>query len=165
MSARIFQLNISRGGVPKLAVREADVETNGLVGDVQKNTKIHGGPLRAVCLYSLERILELQAEGHPIYPGSIGENITITGLPWTDLAAGQRWAFGDEVILELVKQTDPCTNISASFVGGAFGRVDHPVETRERHRGYIGPHWARWYTRVERGGHVRVGDAVTRLLV
>ncbi len=157
MSARIFQLNMSSGGVPKLPVREATVETNGLVGDVQTHTKIHGGPMRAVCLYSLERILELQAEGHRIYPGSIGENITITGLLWSELAAGQRWAFGDEVILELVKQTDPCKNIAASFIDGNFKRVEH--------RGDVPPHWARWYTRVERTGLVRVGDPITRVLL
>jgi MOSC domain-containing protein YiiM len=157
MSARIFQLNMSSGGVPKLPVREASIETNGLVGDVQTHTKIHGGPMRAVCLYSLERILELQAEGHRIYPGSIGENITITGLPWTSLEVGQRWAFGDEVILELVKPTDPCKNIAASFVDGNFKRVDH--------RGDALPHWSRWYTRVERIGRVRVGDAIQRVLL
>lgn len=157
MSARIFQLNSSTGGVPKLPVREAMIETNGLVGDVQRNTKLHGGPMRAVCLYSLERILDLQREGHRIYPGSIGENITISGLPWVDLAAGQRWAFGDEVILELVKPTDPCKNIAASFIGGDFRRVDH--------RGDAPPGWARWYSRVERGGRVRVGDVITRVLL
>lgn len=157
MGARIFQLNMSGGGVPKLPVREAIVETNGLVGDVQKHTKIHGGPMRAVCLYSLERILELQTEGHRIYPGSIGENITITGLSWTSLEAGQRWAFGAEVILELVKQTDPCKNISASFVDGNFKRVEH--------RGDVLPYWARWYTRVERKGRVRVGDPIERVLL
>lgn len=157
MAARIFQLNASGGGVPKLPIREATIETNGLVGDVQKNTKIHGGPMRAVCLYSLERILELQVEGHRIYPGAIGENITITGLPWTSLEAGQRWAFGDEVILKLVKQTDPCKNIAASFVGGNFKRVDH--------RDDAPPAWARWYARVERTGRVRVGDSIERVLL
>src|SRR5688572_28726863 len=123
MAARIFQLNMSSGGVPKLPVRDAVIETNGLVGDVQTHTKIHGGPMRAVCLYSLERILELQTEGHRVFPGSIGENITITGLSWPVLEAGQRWAFGDEAILELVKQTDPCKNIAASFIDGNFKRV------------------------------------------
>lgn len=157
MVARIFQLNASSGGVPKLPVREATIETNGLVGDVQKNTKIHGGPMKAVCLFSLDLILQLQAEGHPIVPGSIGENITISGLTWSELAAGQRWAFGSEVILELVKQTDPCKNIAASFIDGNFKRVEH--------RGDVPPHWARWYTRVERCGRVRVGDPIERVLL
>jgi MOSC domain-containing protein YiiM len=156
MSARVFQLNASRGGVPKLPVREATIETNGLVGDVQKNTKIHGGPTRAVCLFSLDLILALQAEGHRIYPGSIGENVTTVDLAWTALDAGQRWALGDEVILVLVKPTDPCKTIAASFVDGNFKRVDH----RDVPAG-----WARWYASVERGGIVRVGDPIERLLL
>ena len=82
MEGRIFQLNVSNGGVPKLPVREALLTPDGLEGDRQAHPQIHGGPERALCLYALERILELQAEGHPIYPGSIGENITVCGLDW-----------------------------------------------------------------------------------
>ncbi|MFN2109684.1 MAG: MOSC domain-containing protein, partial [Anaerolineae bacterium] len=78
--AMIFQINISHGGVPKLAVRSAEVTELGLVGDTHNNTKVHGGPTRALCLYSLERILALQAEGHPIFAGSTGENLTLAGL-------------------------------------------------------------------------------------
>ncbi len=82
MTGQIFQLNISAGGVPKLAVREGQVNELGMVGDEHRFPDIHGGPERALCLFSLERILELQAEGHPIFPGAVGENITITGLDW-----------------------------------------------------------------------------------
>jgi len=77
MEGRIFQLNISPGGVPKLPLREAMVGELGLEGDGHSFPDIHGGPERALCLFSLERILELQAEGHPIFPGAAGENITI----------------------------------------------------------------------------------------
>ena len=106
--ARIFQLSTSRGGVPKLAVREARVTTLGLEGDGHAHPKIHGGPERALCLYSLEVIAALQAEGHPIFPGSTGENVTITGLPGTSLAAGVRLALGAEVIVELTRIASPC---------------------------------------------------------
>lgn len=82
MTAHIFQLNMSAGGVPKTAVRRATVTELGLSGDKQLDLKHHGGPMRALCLYSLERILALQADGHPIFPGSIGENITVAGLDW-----------------------------------------------------------------------------------
>ena len=74
MSGRIFQLSASGGGVPKLPVREVRIGRLGLEGDVQKHTKIHGGPDRAVCLYALEVICALQAEGHPVYPGALGDN-------------------------------------------------------------------------------------------
>ncbi len=85
MNGRIFQLNTSAGGVPKLAIREGLVNEWGLMGDDHRFPDIHGGPERALCLFSLERILELQAEGHPIFPGSVGENVTISGLEWEKL--------------------------------------------------------------------------------
>ena len=50
--------------------------------------KVHGGPERAVSLFSLEVIRRLQDEGHPIYPGATGENLTVAGLDWAALAAG-----------------------------------------------------------------------------
>jgi MOSC domain-containing protein YiiM len=48
----------------------AVIDINGIVGDDQAAKKYHGGPDRALVLYSLEIIEALQAEGHPISPGS-----------------------------------------------------------------------------------------------
>jgi MOSC domain-containing protein YiiM len=50
-SGRIFQINISDGGVPKKWVRQAYVKRLGLEGDCQNNTVHHGGPERALCLF------------------------------------------------------------------------------------------------------------------
>mgnify|MGYP001546397598 CR=1 FL=1 len=145
--ARIFQLSTSRGGVPKLAVREARVTALGLEGDGHAHPKIHGGPERALCLYSLEVICALQAEGHPIFPGSAGENVTIAGLAWTSLAAGARLALGSEVIVELTRVASPCKQIVESFADRKGDRLADPA---------IG----RWYARVLREGALRVSDAV-----
>ena len=101
MTGRIFQLNSSPGGVPKLALREAEVTELGLSGDEHKFPDIHGGPERALCLYSLERILELQQEGHPIFPGAVGENVTISGIDWNKVTPGQRLALGNECLWKL----------------------------------------------------------------
>src|ERR671916_3442330 len=101
MDGRIFQLNRSDGGVPKLGVRAAVVTETGLEGDRQRDLRYHGGPERALCLFALERILELQAEGHPIFPGSVGENLTVVGLDWSGLAPGARLALGDEGRVEV----------------------------------------------------------------
>ena len=49
-----------------------------------------GGPLAALCLYSLEVIQALQAEGHSIFPGSVGENITLSHLDWSRVTPGVR---------------------------------------------------------------------------
>ena len=75
MTARLYQISISRGGVPKLPIPHARITTAGVEGDRQHDTRHHGGPDRAVCVFSLDVIRRLQVEGHPIVPGSVGENL------------------------------------------------------------------------------------------
>lgn len=145
--SRIFQLSLGKGGVPKLPVREAYANELGLEGDGHAHPKIHGGPERALCLYSLEVIAQLQADGHPIWPGSVGENVTITGYDWASLAAGTRLALGD-VQLELTRIAAPCKQIIESFSDRNSKRL-------------AAPELARWYARVLRPGRVRVGMPVT----
>lgn len=148
--AHIFQINISAGGVPKLPVPRAEVTSLGLGGDAHHNTKVHGGPRRALCLYSLERLLALQAEGHPIFPGATGENLTITGLLWDVLTPGARLCVGADVLLEITGYTAPCPKIVESFVGGDIRRM-----SQEAH-----PGWSRLYAQVLTPGVVNVGDPV-----
>ena len=153
MDGRIFQLNCSSGGVPKLAVREAFLTPTGLEGDRQRDLRIHGGPERALCLFALERILELQHEGHPIFPGSVGENVTVVGLDWQRLEPGARLSLGDEALVEVTRYTSPCKTIAGSFVGRDFKRIlqeDHPGHSRV-------------YARVIQTGRLAVGQLV-RLL-
>ena len=150
MTGRIFQLNTSAGGVPKLAVAEGLVHELGLAGDEHRFPDIHGGPDRALCLFSLERILELQAEGEPIFPGAVGENVTISGLDWAQLVPGVQLSLGDEVLLEVTSYTTPCNTISAYFVDGKFQRISQKVN----------PGWSRVYARVLKGGHLKVGQPV-----
>jgi MOSC domain-containing protein YiiM len=150
MDGRIFQLNRSGGGVPKLAVREALLTPAGLEGDRQRDTRVHGGPERALCLYSLERILELQREGHSVFPGSVGENVTVVGLDWARLEPGARLALGDEAVVEVTRYTTPCKTIADSFAGRDFKRI-----SQKEHPGY-----SRVYARVLRAGRLAVGQAV-----
>ena len=59
--ARVVQINVNpRGGVPKHRVASTDVTANGVVGDKQRDKRYHGGPTRAVSLYSYERIEALR---------------------------------------------------------------------------------------------------------
>jgi MOSC domain-containing protein YiiM len=146
--SRIFQLSVSNGGVPKLAVREARAGVLGLDGDAHAHPKIHGGPDRALCLYSLEVIRGLQEDGHPIFPGSVGENVTITGLPWSSLAAGTRLHLGDEVLVELTRIAAPCKQIVESFSDRNSKRLADPA-------------LGRWYARVLREGILCVGQRVS----
>ena len=153
MSGTIFQISISSGGVPKLARREGTVTPLGLEGDAQRDQVHHGGPERALCLYSLERILGLQAEGHPIFPGAAGENLTLSGISWPDVEPGTRWRLGDDVIIEITKHTTPCHNLVDSFLEGDFNRIHH-----QKH-----PGWARVYARVLQPGRIVTGGAVRPL--
>jgi MOSC domain-containing protein YiiM len=150
MEGRIFQLNTSRGGVPKSPVREAVVGPMGIVGDAHNFPDIHGGPERALCLFSLERILELQGEGHPIFPGAVGENVTISGVDWSALVPGQRLALGSEVFVEITSYTSPCNSIPESFINGEYQRISQKL-----HPGY-----SRVYARVLQGGKLVVGQPV-----
>lgn len=150
MQGRIFQLNSSPGGVPKLAVREAEVTELGLVGDDHNFPDIHGGIERALCLFSLDRIFELQEEGHSIFPGAVGENVTISGVDWNNITPGQRLALGEEVLIEITAYTSPCNSIENVFAGGKYQLISQKV-----HPGY-----SRVYARVLRPGRLAVGQTV-----
>jgi MOSC domain-containing protein YiiM len=147
----LHQISVSDGGVPKLPVPEARITVTGVAGDRQRNLEVHGGVDRAICLFSLEVIEALQAEGHSIKPGSSGENLTIAGLEWAGLKPGDRLWIGDAVRLEIVKYTEPCRFNAQWFQDGDFNRIN-----QKKH-----PGWSRLYARVLAEGAVRPGDAVT----
>jgi MOSC domain-containing protein YiiM len=148
---RVARIHVNPdGGVPKYAVGSALVTTTGVAGDRQLDLEHHGGPERAVCLFALERIEALAAEGHPIAPGTTGENLTVAGLDWAALGPGSRLAVGDDVLLEVTRPAPPCNTIAASFIGGKFVRISEKVH----------PGWSRLYARVLREGLVREQDPV-----
>ena len=146
----IAQLNASGGGVPKLPVLEAQVGELGLAGDQQHNTRLHGGPARAVSLFAIERIAALAAEGHPIVPGGTGENITTRGIDWEEAAPGARFKLGADCVLEVTSYTAPCATIERNFTDREFGRLSQKAY----------PGWARVYARVLVPGLVRAGDSI-----
>lgn len=150
-AARIVGLHVSQGGVPKLPIDAGYVSRLGLEGDVQKNLKYHGGPERALCLYSRGVMDILQAEGHPIAPGTIGENVLLQGLDWDLVRPGARLQMGLEVLIEISEYTRPCKKIAASFEGGFFMRAWE--------KNFSGQ--SRVYARVLREGTIQVGDVVT----
>jgi len=146
----LVSINVSNGGVPKKGVAGAQVSRLGLVGDAQADTKGHGGPDRAVCVYCLKRIRELQEEGHPIDVGTTGENLTLKQIDWNLVVPGARLRVGEQVLLEVVSFTAPCKTIKGSFVDGKFKRISQKLH----------PGWSRVYARVLSEGQVRSGDPV-----
>jgi MOSC domain-containing protein YiiM len=150
---RIVQISLSAGGVPKRPVDEARITADGIDGDSHRNTRYHGGPDRALCLYSIERIRALAAEGHPIVPGSIGENVTIEGLEWSSVEPGTRMRLGERVVIEVTRYTRPCFNITASFSDGDYSRVSQKQQ----------PGSSRVYARVLTEGVIHRDDPVKLL--
>jgi MOSC domain-containing protein YiiM len=146
----LVSINVSSGGVPKRRIGDAKVSRLGLQGDAQSDKKHHGGGERAVCVYSLERIHALQAEGHPIDVGTVGENVTVEGIDWDLVVPGARFLLGEEVILEVTDFTDPCKTIRESFIDGKFVRISEKLH----------PGWSRVYARVLAEGEIRFGDSV-----
>lgn len=152
-TGRIHQLNVSTGGVPKLPIESGVVTPLGIEGDDHRDKKGHGGPERALCIYSLEQIQALQREGHPVQPGWMGENITTVGIDLSTVEPGDRFRLGEQVLVEVTRFTTPCQNIVAAFKDGDFTRVSHKLH----------PGWSRFYVRVLQGGVIRRGDAFLRV--
>ena len=133
---------ISNGGVPKTPVESVKIDYQGLVGDNQHDKKHHGGVMRAVCVLENEILKKLQEEGHPISPGTTGENLLVSGY---NLTIGSIFSIG-EVELEVVSAATPCKTIRDSFTNGNFNRLSH--------KKYPGD--TRWYCKVLRTGNIRI---------
>ncbi|MYA20808.1 MAG: MOSC domain-containing protein [Chloroflexi bacterium] len=152
-SGTIHQISASNGGVPKLPLEQARAFIGGLEGDAQADGKHHGGPERALCLFSLEQIEEMAAEGHPIAPGRAGENVTLSGIDWSLVVPGARLRLGDGVLVEISSYTTPCWKNAPWFIEGDFNRMNQKTN----------PGCSRVYARVLEEGLLRTGDAVDLL--
>ena len=147
---RLLHVNVSPGGVPKLPIPTGRISRLGVVGDRQRAATVHGGPHRAVSILGIEAIRRVAAEGHPIGPGTTGENLTTEGFDVSALPVGTHLEIGDEVLLELSGPANPCRTIRHSFADLRFGRLAMAANPRD----------SRMYARVLREGTVRPGDTI-----
>lgn len=106
-SPSLYQINASRGGVPKHSVPEAWVSVDGIRDDGHRNKVLHSGPDRAICVYSFELIEALRQEGHTILPGALGENFTLAGLDWAHIQPGDHMKIGEQVCIECTSFVSP----------------------------------------------------------
>jgi MOSC domain-containing protein YiiM/SAM-dependent methyltransferase len=150
----VASVNVNRGGVPKPPVDGTRILRGGLDGDGHLEPEpVHGGPDQAVCLYAQEAIERVRADGDVAFPGAYGENLTLLGIDWARLSAGDRVAFGEGeagALLELTKPAAPCQTIAHWFEERRIARISYKVH----------PEDARWYARVLREGPVTPGMAV-----
>ena len=141
---KLLGIFTSNGGVPKIPVDSADIRFEGISGDEQNDKKHHGGIMRAICVLENELLVKLQSEGHPIMPGTTGENLLVEGF---NLSIGSKFSIGT-VELEVVSAATPCKKISKSFTDGFFNRMSDKKYPRE----------TRWYCRVLKEGTIRISD-------
>ena len=144
MLAKLVQLNVSKGGMPKLPMTEARVTRDGVGDDWQLNRKYHGGCDRAVCLYSVELYSWLAKEhGIDLGPGSVGENFTTQGLDLQTIQVGDRLRVG-ACLIQITKVRVPCKSLNQW----------HPklLEVIVGHSG--------WLARVLEPAVVRPGDSI-----
>ena len=95
------------------------------------------------------RLDSLSANGHPISPGSTGENVLIKGIKIGSISIGTCLRIGDVEVI-VTQDAPPCKTIRNSFVDGEFNKISHRKN----------PNFTRWYASVTLPGTIRVGDVV-----
>jgi MOSC domain-containing protein YiiM len=153
----VVQISISQGGVPKRSVPSAEVTRGGIVGDRWQHPQIHGGPFKAILLMAAEGIEELLAQGFPVYPGALGENITTRGLDRRSLRLGQRYRVG-AVVIELSEIRVPCGTLNVYGKGIQAAMYDAQARAGDS----SSPRWglSGFYASVVHAGVIHVGDAI-----
>jgi MOSC domain-containing protein YiiM len=147
MAAVLVQVNVSTGGMPKLPVLSAEVMRDGVAGDWQKNRKYHGGPNRAVCVFSEELYACLRDKGIDLVNGSVGENFTTRGLDLHKLSVGDRLRVGSQCLIEITNVRVPCSQLKK-----------WDADLPELIVGHSG-----WVAKVVAEGVVKPGDPIERI--
>lgn len=110
-SGKVIAVCVSRGGIPKRTIAVAQVTTDGLAGDGRAHAK-HFRPDRAVSLFDMEILAQLRKEGFALYPGAIGENLTVVGLNVQRMTPGTLLEIGG-VVIRLEEPRRPCYVLDA----------------------------------------------------
>lgn len=160
VTGSIVQINISRGGLPKLPIPDAQVHILGIDGDEHAHPHIHGGPRQALLLICSEVVESLKEQGFPLVYGALGENITTRGLDHRDFRMGQQFRLGPEVWIEITKVRAPCNQLDvygASTIQKAI--YDKQVKAGDP----SSPKWGMsgFYASIVRPGSIRPGDTIT----
>ena len=159
MTGTVLQVNVSRGGIPKREIAWGELTATGIAGDAWRYP-FHGGPRQAVLLVTVEGIEELVAQGFPVYPGALGENLTTKGLDRRALRFGQRLRAGTATI-QLTKMRQPCATLEPYGRGIQAAMYDARIAKGD----HASPLWglSGFYASVVEPGTVRPGDTIEML--
>ena len=129
------------------------VDTGGVHGDESVERGLHGPPLQAVYVYPAEHYvfwqsLARQNRARELAPaGALGENLTIEGLPESEVWIGDVVAIG-ELRLRVTRPRAPCFKLNAHL------RLAMAVKMMVQ-SGFTG-----YYCSVATPGDIAAGDAV-----
>lgn len=128
-------------GLPRPQHQQATVVAgHGIDGDLRAGRSA----ARHLNIMDAETLDALKAEGFPVGPGVMGENLVIQGVQLDQQPAGTRLRIGDSVLAETTKPREPCTNLTPiddRMPDAVVGRVGMLATALE-------------------GGEIRVGDQV-----
>ena len=131
----------------KQPVASAMLRFTNLDGDRQADLKNHGGPDKAVCVYSFDHYPYWESVfGRKLAPGAFSENFTISGLRESEVCLGDTFRAG-EALVQISQPRKPCSKLA-----GKHARKDLPALIHAN--GFSG-----FYLRVLTEGMVRAGDA------
>lgn len=121
----------------------------GLSGDHQYDRRHHGGPERALLMYSADHYPRWRAEWErsDVGPGGFGENLTVAGATEDTVCIGDVFRIGD-VRLEVSSPRTPCSTLSRRH------GLPELVKTIVRN------HRSGWYLRVLQEGWLEAGMEV-----
>lgn len=125
MTMRVLSLNVGRPRLLVHAGRNYSSAINkspvagplwlgreGFAGDKVADTRYHGGPEQAACIYAHEnygRVGEFLGVDLPV--PSFGENLTTTGLLDTEAAIGDTFRIGSAIV-QISKPRQPCVKLA-----------------------------------------------------
>jgi MOSC domain-containing protein YiiM len=155
--ATIIQVSISSGGLPKYAISRGLITTLGIEGDRHAHPEIHGGPTKAILLFSAETVELMRDRGYPVFFGAFGENLTTRGLDFRTLRIGDQLRAG-AALLEITQPRGPC---SALDVYGSTLKQEI-YDERVKQRDSSSPRWGMsgLYASVRVPGEIKPGDII-----
>lgn len=137
------------GIVKRRASTPIRLTKNGFDGDGVGDAKHHGGPDKAVCVYSREHYEYWERTLCTKLPSAaFGENLTVSGLQETDVCIGDVFRIGTALV-QVSQPRQPCKTLAARF--GRSDMVKLVVDA-----GKTG-----FYLRVLEEGTVKQGDALS----
>jgi MOSC domain-containing protein YiiM len=136
----IFKIPVSG----PIAVRKLN-----LAGDGQADLSVHGGPDKAVYLYSWDNILHWKKalQRDDLGPGSFGENLTVEGLGENEVAIGDEFAIGTARFV-VTQPRLPCFKLALA------------LETPSITKTFLESGRTGFYLRVLQEGVIQAGDAI-----